>query len=119
MSLTNLNNLSIAELKKLKQIKRHQLKKEFVEFKKGRTKQDLINDILGIEKQRKKIYKAKTKQKTKTFEQYFQESIANKKKPEDTPPYLKKALERALREHEEQFIKEKSALENFAEKKYT
>ena len=36
--------------------------------------------------------------------------------PADTPPYLKKALERALKEYQQGIKKEKSALENFAEK---
>lgn len=72
-----------------------------------------------LKNKEKRFTKLKPSKKTKTFEECFQESIANKKKPEDTPPYLKKALERALREYEEGFIKEKSALENFAEKAYT
>ena len=75
-----------------------------------------------IEKQRKNIFKAKqTKpkpkpKKIKPFEEYFQECINNKTIPADTPPYLKKALERALKEYQQGIKKEKSALENFAEK---
>lgn len=34
----------------------------------------------------------------------------------DSPSYLRKSLERALREHQHGIIKEKSALEGFAEK---
>ena len=33
-------------------------------------------------------------EKPKTFEQYFQECIQNRRIPPDTPPYLRKALER-------------------------
>ena len=36
--------------------------------------------------------------------------------PDDTPSYLKKALERSLKEYQQGIKKEKSALENFAEK---
>ena len=43
---------------------------------------------MGIEKQRKKIIKAKStpksKSKLKTFDDYFQEYIKNKKIPKDT-----------------------------------
>ena len=52
----------------------------------------------------KKIIKAKStpksKSKLKTFDDYFQEYIKNKKIPKDTPAYLKKALERAMREYQ-------------------
>ena len=40
----------------------------------------------------------------------------NKKIPKDTPAYLKKALERAMREYHVGIKHEKSALDNFAEK---
>ena len=76
---------------------------------------------MEIEKQRKNIFKAKSKLKKpkpkpkkqrknistskkpkpkkhiKTFDEYFQECIKNKTIPADTPPYLKKALKRALK----------------------
>ena len=60
--------------------------------------------------------KPKPKQKIKTFNEYFQECIKNKSIPKDTPDYLKKALERAMKEYENGIRHEKSALENFAEK---
>ena len=60
--------------------------------------------------------KRKSKQKIKTFNEYFQECIINKTIPKDTPHYLKKALERAMKEYEKGIILEKSALANFAEK---
>lgn len=43
--------------------------------------------------------KPKNKSKRKSFDEYFQECIKNQKIPKDTPPYLKKALERALKEY--------------------
>ena len=60
--------------------------------------------------------KPKTKQKINTFDEYFQECIKNKSIPKDAPEYLKKALERAMKEYDKGIEHEKSALENFAEK---
>ena len=60
--------------------------------------------------------KSKSKSKPKTFDEYFQERIKNKTIPKDTPPYFKKALERAMKEYEDGLKHEKSALSNFAEK---
>ena len=56
------------------------------------------------------------KQKIKTFDEYYQECIKNKTIPKDTPHYLKKALERAMKEYNKGIKHEKSALSNFAEK---
>ena len=101
-----LNNLSISELKKIKKDNQQKLKKEYEELKK---KQKLIEEIIKIQKTREKIDKnqkpnpqpqPKPKpKKNKTFEDYLQECIKNKKIPPDTPPYLRKALERAIREY--------------------
>ena len=57
-----------------------------------------------------------TKQKIKTFDEYFQECIKNKTIPKDTPHYFKKALERAMKKYDKGIKHEKSALSNFAEK---
>ena len=55
--------------------------------------------------------------KVKTFDEYFEECIKNRKIPKDTPSYLREALERAIFEHYELgFEKEKSAFENFVVK---
>ena len=56
------------------------------------------------------------KKKIKSFEEYFEECIKNKTIPPDTPSYLREALERAIKEHNQGLIKEKSSLENFANK---
>ena len=45
--------------------KKNTLKKEFNEYKEQKEKQKLIDEITGIEKQRKKISKAKSTPKTK------------------------------------------------------
>lgn len=114
MSALELNKLSIEELKKIKKTQKNKLKNEFNEYKKHQEKQKLIDEIMGIENQRK-ISKIKVKSTTKpkqkpksttkpnhikSFDDYFQECINNKKIPKD-PPYLKKALERALREYQD------------------
>ena len=54
--------------------------------------------------------------KIKTFEDYFEECIKNKKIPKDTPSYLREALERAINEYDQGIEIEKSALDEFAKK---
>ena len=53
MSSVDLNNLSIEDLKKIKKDKRSKLKEEFNEYKQQQEKQKLIDEIIGVEKQRK------------------------------------------------------------------
>ena len=103
MSSVNLKNLSQDELNKI-------LKEEYKKNRKLK-KERSINLIKKLRKQNEK-----SKQKIKTFNEYFQECIKNKNIPKDTPHYLKKALERAMKEYEEGILLEKSALANFAEK---
>ena len=67
-------------------------------------------------RQQNQQVKSKLRQKIKTFDEYFQECIKHKSIPRDTPDYLKKALERAMKEYDNEIKHEKSALENFAEK---
>ena len=133
----DLNNLSISELKKIKKDNQQKLKKEYEELKK---KQKLIEEIIKIQKTREKInknqkpkpkldpddpvskYKAivkrlklgKTKKINMTFDEYFQECIKGKRIPADVPPYMRKALERAIREFGQGIEKEKSSLQYFA-----
>ena len=109
---TNLTNLSIKELKKIKKLNQQKLKKE---YSKKIKKQKLIDDIKKIRKMRERI-KNKPKPKPKTFDEYFQECIKNRKIPPDTPSYLRKALERAIKEYNQGIIKDKSALDGFANK---
>ena len=104
---TDLNNLSISELKKIKKDIKKEIKADY--------KKKLIDDINKLQKVRDKI-KSKPKSKPKSFEEYFQECIKNKKIPSDTPSYLRKALERALKEYDQGIEKEKSSLEGFANK---
>ena len=78
----------------------------------------MIADIKKIKKAREKYNPEPKPKPTKitTFEEYFQECIKNKTIPPDTPSYLRKSLERALKEYDQGIIKEKSALDEFANK---
>ena len=89
---TDLRNLSVAELKKIKRDNQQKLKKEYSKYKK---KQKLIDDIKKIQKVREKINPKPTK--IKTFEDYFQECIKNKTIPPDTPLIFAKLLSELLR----------------------
>lgn len=120
--ITNLENLSISDSKKIKKKHQKKLRKEYEEIKKKRK---LIEQIRKIKQTRNKIKTPKTPKTTKTpkppkssltFDDYFQECIKNKKIPKDTPLYFRKALERAIREHEQGIEKEKSSLNEFANK---
>ena len=74
----------------------------------------MIADIKKIQKGREKLKPKPSK--PKSLKDYFQECIKNKTIPPDAPSYLRKALERALKEYDQGIIKEKSALEEFANK---
>ena len=138
-----LKNLSIEEFKKIDKLRTKELKNKYNQYKEKqeqRERQKLIERIKKKESLIKKISlspksppkqkpkplisipknkqesKPKTKPKTKTFDDYFQECIKNKSIPNDTPSYLRKALERAIKEHEQGIEKEKSALDEFANK---
>ena len=101
MSSVNLNNLSQEELNKKK------LQKQNEKFTQVKSKP---------KPKSKPKSKPIPKQKIKTFDEYFQQCIKNKTIPKDTPHYLKKALERAMKEYDKGIKHEKSALSNFAEK---
>ena len=108
---TDLTNLSISELKKIKKNIKKEIKADY--------KQKLIDDINKLQKVRDKFKpksKTKPKAKPKSYEEYYRECIKNKTIPPDTPSYLRKALERALKEYEQGIEKEKSSLEGFANK---
>ena len=102
---TDLTNLSISELKKIKKNIKKEIKADY--------KKKLIDDINKLQKARDKF---KPKPKPKKFEDYFQDCIKNKTLPSDAPSYLREAHERVLREYEQGIEKEKSSLEGFANK---
>ena len=118
--MPNYDSLSLSELKKIYNQKKKKVKENY--------RKKIIHDIKKLDQINKKITKGEIikkkpkpkpkhkPKKTKTFEEYFQECIKNKKIPEDTPPYFRKALERAIKEYNQGLIKVKSALEDFAKK---
>ena len=122
-----LMKLSLDELKKVVSKEKQKVKKDYKELEK---KMKLIEKYKKLTEFREKVKKGKVKTKTtskkiktkitskkiKTFEDYFEECIKNKKIPKDTPSYLRKALEKAIKEHEAGIEIEKSALDHFANK---
>ena len=129
-----LQNLSLDEIKKIVEKEKKGLKKDYKELEKKRK---LIEKYRKLTEFRKKVKKGKVikkkpqvvstptskkiknkthSKKIKTFEDYFEECIKNKKIPKDTPLYLRKALERAIKEYDQEIEIEKSALDEFAKK---
>ena len=90
-------------------------------MKKPKPKPKPPTKTVVISKKKKPKHSTKTvviskKKKVKSFDEYFEKCIKNRKIPKDTPPYLRKALERAILEYNQGLEKEKSAFENFATK---
>ena len=125
-------NLSLAELKHILEEEKESLKKNYKEID---ERKKIIRDIKKVQKLNEKVkqgidIKKESKQKSKpkkikkdneikkikSFDEYFQECIENKEFPEDTPPYFREALERAIKEYQQGLVKEKSAFENFTVK---
>ena len=133
------DKLEYDDLRLMEEYEKQRLKKKYEKYNK---KQQIIKNIKKLQKINEKMEKniplkesekpkrlrkekkekkkrrkeEKKKIKIKTFEEYFEECIKNKKIPPDTPSYFRKALERAINEHDHGIIKEKSSLENFANK---
>ena len=123
-------NLSLDQLRYILNEKKKTIKKSYKELN---EKEKIIRDIRRLDKLNEKVkkgidikkkYKKKKtpvvrtapSKKIKTFDEYFEECIKNKKIPKDTPSYLREALERAMKEYDQGLEKEKSALEDFANK---
>ena len=125
-----LMKLSLDELKKILSQERQEVKKLYKENEEKNKTIEKINKVREIKNKIKKgkiipkvepkTVKSKIKQdkpkKIKSFEDYFEECIKNKKIPKDTPAYLRKTLERVIRENEQGIELEKSSLEGFAQK---
>ena len=130
-------NLSLAEIRLIIEREKQELKKDYSEleerkrlikqYKKLVEARNKVKQGIDIKKEnKKKKLSAKPKdpftkmiikkKKIKTFDDYFEECIKNKEIPKDTPFYLRKALERAMREYDQGLVKEKSSLEGFANK---
>ena len=111
-----LQRMSLDEIRKLVKKEEKALKKEYSELA---ERKKLIKRFQKIQKARQKVrqginIKKKPKKKKKTFQEYFDECIKNRKIPEDTPPYLKKALQKALKQYSEKIVKTKAAIDEFA-----
>ena len=125
-------SLSLDQLRYILNQKKKTIKDSYKELS---EKEKIIRDIRKLDKLNEKVkqgidikkkYKKKKattktaapskKKKIKTFDEYFEECIKNKKIPKDTPSYLREALERAMREYDQGLVKEKSSLEGFANK---
>ena len=116
-------SLSLDQLKHILNQKKQLIKDNYKELT---EKEKIIRDIRKVDKLNEKIkkgvnikkeWKKKLKpKKIKSFDEYFQECIKNKEIPKDTPPYFREALERAIKEHNQGILKEKSALDEFAKK---
>ena len=117
-------NLSLAEIRHIIEQEKEGLKKDYSELEQRKRLIKQYNKLVearnkvkqGIDIRKKIKKKVSQKKKIKTFEEYFEECIKNKKIPKDTPDYLRKALERAMYEHEQRIEIEKSALDKFAVK---
>ena len=115
-------NLSLDEIRHLIQEEKEELKKDYKElgerkklikqYNKLKEARDKVRKGIDIKKVPKKI----TTKKIESFDEYFEECIKNKQIPKDTPPYFRKALERAIKEYQQGLVKEKSAFDNFAVK---
>ena len=112
------DKMPLAELKKiLKQEKnkarenKEKIIRDIKKLKKFNSKMKKGNKIKKSPKPKKKT---KAKKKKINYDDYFEECIKNKEIPKDAPPYLRKALERAIKEHDQGLIREKSALIGFA-----
>ena len=125
-----LQNMSLDKIKQIVAQEKEGLKKDYNELEERRK---LIKKYRKLKEYRQKVKQGKVKQgkvikkkpqvvstapskKIKTFEDYFEECIKNKKIPKDTPSYLRKALERAMHEYDQGIEIEKSALDEFAKK---
>ena len=118
-----LMNLSLYELKKILSQEKKEVKKDYNELE---EKIKVIEKIKKVREFGNKIKQGKVKpkkikskvvtKKIKTFEDYFEECIKNKKIPKDTPSYLRKALERVIKEYEQGIEIENSSLDGFAKK---
>ena len=117
-------NMSLDQIRHIIKQEEEALKKDYNEIDERKR---LIKRFKRLQKAREKVRqegidikkeykKKKEKKRIKTFEEYFNECIKNKQIPSDTPLYFRKALERAIIEHEEEIVREKSSLEKFANK---
>ena len=100
--LNQFQNMSLDQIRKIIAKEEKALKKEYSEL---RERRKLVKRFERLQKARKKVrqginIKKKKKKQKKTFQEYFDECIKDKKIPEDTPAYLRKALKKASMEYD-------------------
>ena len=113
-----LQNMSLGEIRNLINKQKKELKKDYKElrerrklikqYKKLAQAREKVRKVIDIKRELKKP-KPKPKpssKKVKSFSEYFEECIRNRKTPKDTPLYLRKALERAILEYDQRLEKE-------------
>ena len=125
-------NLSLDEIRHLIAEEKEELKKDYKELEERRKlikqckklieAREKVKQGIDVKKEIKKpkppvvLTAPSKKKKIKSFDEYFEECIKNRKIPKDTPSYLREALERAILEYDQGLEKEKSAFEDFAVK---
>ncbi len=109
--VNNLKQLPLDQIKKIVKKEEKALKKEYSELV---EKKKLIERYKKLRKARQKVRGKITikKSKPKSFQEYFDECIKNRKIPEDTPPHFRKAIEKVLKQYKSKIIKTKSAMGN-------
>ena len=96
-------SLSLDQLRYVLNQRKQVLKDKYKELS---EKEKIIRDIRKVDKLTEKvkqginIKKKKKKKKVKSFEEYFEECIKNRQIPQDTPSYLREAVERAILEYD-------------------
>ena len=104
----DLKHKTLDQIRKIVKKEEKALKKEYSELT---EKKKLIERYKKIRKARQKVRsKIIIKKKPKSFQEYFDECIKNRKIPEDTPPHFRKALEKVLKQYKSKITKTKSAL---------
>ncbi|CAH3173192.1 unnamed protein product [Porites lobata] len=110
-------SLSLDQLRYILNQKKKTIQKSYKELS---EKEKIIRDIRRLDKRNEKVkkgvdikkkYKKKKasiktvapskKKKIKTFDEYFEECIKNKEILKDTPSYFREALERAIKEYDQ------------------
>ena len=125
-------NLSLDEIRHIIAEEKEELKKDYKELGERRKLIKQYKKLIEARQEvkqgidiKKKLKKPKPpvvstapskKKKIKSFDEYFEECIKNRKIPKDTPSCLREALERAMYEYDQGLEREKSALEGFVNK---
>ena len=111
-------NMTTDQVRRIVNKEKKALKKDLIQLE---EKKKLIEDYKKVvkarQKVRRKIIVKKAKPKVRSFQEYFDECIKNRKIPKDTPLFFRKALEKLLKKYKStKIIKTKSALKKTVRK---